>query len=1144
MALLSDDEVKLRLSVETIGAGGVTTLADKIDALAADAGNAAPRFQDLANEVRALGQQQIRVEGLEAAIASAKQAWAAVSEARREVQALDKALADAKGAGANSQAIRVLQAELRSANGELAASEKAWSRQKDVLAETRSAAAAVGVDTRNLAGEQTRLAGALASVTQRVDEQKAALETERAALEAVQVAARAQADEEARLAAIVETSKTRQKLAAQELLAAETKAYAEAEAAAARASAAREAEAKAVESFSARTKKALSDAFSTTGTRSTAEIEADILQVNQALLKLGANAKVSGADFDRAFESGQARIAVLRAEMDGTGAATSRLSASTKSLAGEFAGLVAQLGGVYLAFQAGGMFVTANAQAESFARTMLLLTGSSEKAAAEMGYVRDAANRLGIEVKEASKSYTQLVAATKGTALEGEGARKVFESVAGAMATLGKSSAETNDALRAVNQMASKGTVQMEELKGQLGEALPGALKAAANGAGLTVAELSKMVETGGVLAEDLLPALAKGLDEMYKTGTANNDTFVANWARLKNAITDTFQVIGDTGLFRALVVVIEQVGLAVGGLTGAFVLLGKIFGITAGAIASFDWKHPIDSMVRWRDSVSQAADDIQKSLDKQKTAAQGAADKQKEAADAVEESGKKAASAAGDWLKIENAYTQVEQSSKKQIDNLKTLAAARDSEAASMKAYADTFGTQVEKLDAASNAAKEHEGALAALNAQVRADLEISRAKLASLEQERDADGKLTESKEKLREKLEETVKAKQAEADRTTQATAAAHSATLQAEAAASVYADHSKQVYALRDAWQAAEAEYQRLAALNAQGVNQAKEMKAADEARAKALLLYRDALSDATAAAERHVAAERQASSLQQSALQNDLYRANTILEVAKQRGNEKDIAEAQIAVWRIELLISEAQAEASRKEAEALAIVAKAKRAELEAAGDLTEAKKAELAVMDANVKAKQLEAEKYDLVADRMKKLSYETKELKSSMYDLSESTDRIADSADKAAASYDGLTTSIRSAVAAKDGMVRDSTGNVLEIAVDTPKSVAERLKSLGVDDKRASQAAQQFFDPYGNVQNTYGRSLDEAIQTEADRLLGRGAQQASTPVVRNVQVFRVDLSTNTGTSSISVSSADDAKRLVSVLQELAMRS
>lgn len=1131
MAIAYDQTINLRIAAETTGANEVDKLANEIEALGKQGATAAPRFLELANEVRNLGQQQVRITGLESAIASAKQTWTAVSDARREVQALDKALADAKGAGANRDAIKLLEGALRTANRELASSEKAWGRQKDVLSSTRQAAADAGVDTKALASEQARLAVALDGASQALTEQKVALSAQ-------QAAAKSQAAEEDRLAQIVETSKTRQKLAAQELLAVEKKAYSEAEAAASRAATQRAAEAKAVEDFSTRTKKALADAFSSTGVRSTAAIQSDILQVNQSLLKLASNAKVSGADFDRAFAAGQARIATLRAEMDGTGAASAKLEASTKTLAGEFKGLVAQLGGVYVAFQAGGMFVAANSQAETFARTMTLLTGSSEKAAAEMEYVRGAANRLGLEVQTASKSYTQLVAATKGTAMEGESARKVFEAVSGAMASLGKSSSETNDALRAVNQMASKGTVQMEELKGQLGEALPGAMKAAANGAGLTVAELTKMVETGGVLAEDLLPALANGLNEMYKTGTTNNDTFVANWARLKNAITDTFQVIGDTGLFRALVVVVEQVGIAIGGLTGAFVLLGKTFGITAGAIATFDWKHPIDSMVRWRDSVSQAADEIQKNLDKQKAAAQGAADKQKEAADAVEASGQKASAAAGNWLQIENAYTKASDTSKKYIENLKTLQAARDSEAAAMKAYADTYGTEKEKLEASSNAALEHEKALRALSEQVNADLEISNAKLASLEAERRVDGSLTEAKEKLREELQKTIVAKQAEADKTLQATSAAHSATLQAEASASVYADHAKQIYALRDAYQAAESEYQRLAALNATGVNVAKELKTADEARAKALLLYRDALSDATAAAERHAVAERTAASLQQSALQNDLYRANTILEIAKQRGNEKEIAQAQIAVWRIELEISEAQAQASRLEAEAMLIVAKAKRAELEASGALTEAKKAELAVMDANIKAKQLEADKYDLIAARMKALSYETKELKSSFFDLSSSTDDAASAADRAATSYDGLTTSIRGAAAAKDGFTRDASGNVLEVASVTPQTVATRLKNLGVSETVATQQSTQFFDAAGNTQNTYGLSLDAAVQALADRLTGKGVQSSS------MNIVRVDLTTNRGTSSVKVASQADAAALVSTLQELAARS
>ena len=973
-------------------------------------------------------------------------------------------------------------------------------------------------------------------------ERKAALESQQLAnltAAAKREATQVQITEEDRLAAIVEAGKKRQQMAAQELLAAEKKAYAEAEAAAKRSAAARESEAKAIEDFSARSKKALADAFTSTGVRSTAAIEADILEVNQALLKLAANAKVSGADFDRAFVAGQARIATLRAEMDGTGAASARLESSTKRLAGEFSGLVAQLGGVYLAFQAGGMFVTANSQAETFARTMTLLSGNSQKAAAEMEYVRSAANRLGLEVQEASKSYTQLVAATKGTAMEGEGARKVFEAVAGAMASLGKSSAETNNALMAVNQMASKGTVQMEELKGQLGEALPGAMKAAANGAGLTVAELTKMVETGGVLAEDLLPALAKGLNEMYKTGTTNNDTFVASWARLKNAVTDTFQVIGDTGLFRALVVIVEQVGIAIGGLTGAFVLLGKTFGITAGAIATFDWKHPIDSMVRWRDSVSQAADEIQKSLDKQKVAAKGAADTQKEAADAAEESGKKAAGASVNWLLIENAYTQVTEASKKQIENLKTLQAARDSEAAAMKAYADIYGTATEKLDAATNAALEHEKASRALAEQVNADLEISKARLASLEAQVRVDGTLTEAKEKLREELQKTIVAKAAEADKTLQATSAAHSATLQAEASAGVYADHAKQIYALRDAYQAAEVEYQRLAALNATGVNVAKELKAADEARAKALLLYRDALSDATAAAERHAMAERAAAGLQQSALQNDLYRANTILEIAKQRGNEKEIAQAQIGVWRIELEISEAQAQAARLEVEAMLLVAKAKRAELEASGALTEAKRAELAVMDANIKAKQLEAEKYDLVAARMKSLAYETKELKSSFGELSSSADDAAAAADRAAGSYDGLRTSIAGAASARNQWATDSSGNIRSEMILTKEWAAQQLESMGVDKERAARVARGYFDEYGNSQNLGGKTIGDVLRREADSLTGKGTMVAASPSFQTVKVVQVDLRTSSGTQSISVVGEDSADAFVRALQD-----
>lgn len=881
----------------------------------------------------------------------------------------------------------------------------------------------------------------------------------------------------------------------------------------------------------------IESAFGAVGVRSAAQITVEILRVNQSLDTLAREAKVTGAEFDRAWGAGQARIAQLRAEMIGSVQPMNAMQAGARGLGDDFGALLGPLAAVGASLAGGKAFIDANAQAQSLSRTLVQLTGSSEAAAAELEYIRTASNRLGVDVQDASKSYTQLIAATKGTALEGDAARRVFEAVAGAMASLGKGSAETNNALMAVNQMVSKGTVQMEELKGQLGEALPGAMKAAANGAGLTVAELTKMVESGNVLAEDLLPAMAKGLEEMYGVGKADVDTFSANWARLKNSVTETMQVLGDSGLFKGLTEGLEVAAKGVATLSAGFVAAGQKIGVMVAAIANGDL-----GLSGWSERTRQALGEIDaktvETLAKISGAGKATAAGLGEAGKAAEEAGKKAKEASGNWLQVGHAYDEVESASKKQIETLKVQASAADAGAAAMKSFTDTFGTQVEKLDAATNAAKEHEAALRKISDQVRADVEISRARLASLEQERGADGKLTEAKEKQREELQKTIVAKQAEAEKTAQATAAAHAATMKAEAATLVYADHARQVNALRDAWQSAEAEYQRLSTLNAKGINVAKELQAADEARAKALLLYRDALADATAAAERQVTAEQSAANLQRSALQNDLYRASTILEVARQRGNEKDIAEAQIAVWRIELQINEAQAEAARLESQAMALVAAAKRAELEASGELTEAKKAELAVMDASVKAKQLEAEKYDLVADRMKSLAYETKELKSSFGELSSATDEAAAAADRAAGSYTGLASSIKGAAAAKDSFTRDGAGNVVSASSVDAKTVAERLKGLGVDQTVADRESRQFFDGYGNVQNTYGRTLDEAVQVLAERLSGKG-RQTSGVQVQTVKVVQVDLRTNGGIASVKVLGQQGADALVRALEE-----
>ncbi|MCK7461129.1 MAG: tape measure protein [Sphingobacterium sp.] len=154
----------------------------------------------------------------------------------------------------------------------------------------------------------------------------------------------------------------------------------------------------------------------------------------------------------------------------------------------------------------------------------------------ELAYVREVVDFLGLDIKSTSKQFLDLTAAAKGTVMEGRATKDIFEAVATAMARLGKTSDETSGAFLAIQQMISKGKVQAEELRGQLGERLPGAFSLAARAMGVTGAELNKLLELGKVTAEDLLPRLADELEKIYGTDTKITGV-VAAWNRFNTAL-------------------------------------------------------------------------------------------------------------------------------------------------------------------------------------------------------------------------------------------------------------------------------------------------------------------------------------------------------------------------------------------------------------------------------------------------------------------------------------------------------------------------------------------------------------------------------------------------------------------------------
>jgi tape measure domain-containing protein len=125
-------------------------------------------------------------------------------------------------------------------------------------------------------------------------------------------------------------------------------------------------------------------------------------------------------------------------------------------------------------------------------------------------------SRLGIGINELGEAYSNLTAATKGTVLQGQETRHIFKAVTEASSTLGLSGERTKLALLAIQQMASKNVVAMQELKLQLGDQIPGALAVSSRAMGMTTQSFIKLVESGQLLAEDFLPKLATELEKTF----------------------------------------------------------------------------------------------------------------------------------------------------------------------------------------------------------------------------------------------------------------------------------------------------------------------------------------------------------------------------------------------------------------------------------------------------------------------------------------------------------------------------------------------------------------------------------------------------------------------------------------------------
>ncbi|EOV3130149.1 tape measure protein [Enterobacter hormaechei] len=106
----------------------------------------------------------------------------------------------------------------------------------------------------------------------------------------------------------------------------------------------------------------------------------------------------------------------------------------------------------------------------------------------------------------------------------------------------------------AVQQMSGKGVVSMEELRQQLGEAVPNAMKAMADAAGITMGELTKAVSTGTVEAKQALSLMFVGLRAENENAAKDMmQTYTGALAQLQTSFTLFADRIGQAGYLDSL---------------------------------------------------------------------------------------------------------------------------------------------------------------------------------------------------------------------------------------------------------------------------------------------------------------------------------------------------------------------------------------------------------------------------------------------------------------------------------------------------------------------------------------------------------------------------------------------------------------
>ena len=876
----------------------------------------------------------------------------------------------------------------------------------------------------------------------------------------------------------------------------------------------------------------IANALGVVGVRSAAEIRVEIDKVKAALNLLKSSGTLVGKELDAAFAKGGSRIKGLERDLR---EATGQMTLADRA-ARAFSGAMGQFTVATLAANAvmalgqrvqelGRAFIEAVVQGDSMRRGLTAIYKDSGLAAQQMDFLRKTAMDNGVAVGKLSTDFVRFSASMKSANIPLEQSNALFKALTRASSSLGLGTEATAGALNALGQMASKGVVSMEELRQQLGDRLPGALGLAANGLGLTEAQLVELVSSGQLAARDFFGPFTEAL----KTMEGETDGLINTWDRLKTALTQTAQSAGDAGWTALLTTALKALGGAVGALVLSLSALSElIFGVAkAGGVlaaAVVTWTNPWKALTQILDDAAGRQTKLTEAIDtsigigdqasessvKQATAmttttaattkaiAANAAlsGEQKLLALSTALAADKTLDAGAKIVQYTVAATELIAKQGQQTEAYGKLAKAAKEEGDTLVAMAKLRGDATVVQDASTKAAELHAAALDKVTASAAAELAMLLAQKAELIASASTrQGGVEVVKTQVAE-LDKLIIKAQAETEQSRQASAAAAQQVAERRLLSETLKDNSSKIDVYKAAIASAKLEVDSLRAAESRGSDVKEQLANANGRLATSTALYRDAIKDLVASTELDTnaksanlqlsIAQATASGNHYTAMANEM---RALGDVSKAEYYDIEAKKESIRVLELKLNLDKLQ-----QEADLLIISIKRKLIDAE-----TDEGRQKLKLLDIETQMIKIRQAGNLAVLDQIKGIAREITALKDGTNRRNSSREAIDNETtsrgQNTSAIYAGVD-ALEAEITAKEkanslaeraqalenkkngvdssGFAADKSGNRISSTGYTLGSIIEFLTSSGIPDADAQTIAREFSDSNGKIAYT----------------------------------------------------------------------